>query len=425
MSGRQTVDQRLVRLLGGPHLAELRRRMRGFYERAPVDGAPTVMRLAKLTREEHEAVSLLVGAAPRFTRSVALDISRVDALLQEAGLASSLREALEHLDGPVRHVRAIKAAQDRAWLEVIHMGAALAPIGSWIESPDALGLVKRLAKQDAERAYRLLQSAGVVLDRLPASGLPLSQLAAETLGHAHALDAGEPVATVVLAVLRQRMPTPSPPSGNDEERGQEGTIVQGDERIRDLWARAGVLVNELARPALALNLPEDVPGLCSPRGEPAYFSLRRLVRNPVRWAVRERAVYVCENPNVVAIAADELGEHCAPLVCTDGMPAAAQRVLLTQLREAGARLLYHGDFDWPGLRIANHVLATYQASPWRMSHLDYSRAVESAPVARRNVEGSHVSASWDAALTAAMQQHGICVEEEAVVATLMADLRTR
>lgn len=32
------------------------------------------------------------------------------------------------------------------------------------------------------------------------------------------------------------------------------------------------------------------------------------------------------------------GAGCEPLVCTDGMPAAAQRCVLPQLTEAGARL---------------------------------------------------------------------------------------
>lgn len=57
MSQRKAADERLVRLLGGPDLADLRRRMRGFYERALVDGAVSVMRITRLTRGEHEAVS--------------------------------------------------------------------------------------------------------------------------------------------------------------------------------------------------------------------------------------------------------------------------------------------------------------------------------------------------------------------------------
>lgn len=58
-----------------------------------------------------------------------------------------------------------------------------------------------------------------------------------------------------------------------------------------------------------------------------------------------------------------------------------------------------------------------------MSHLDYLQAVEAAPPTRRAMDGAHVLATWDPALTAAMTHHGICVEEEAVVENLLIDLR--
>src|SRR5690606_11042509 len=133
-----------------------------------------------------------------------------------------------------------------------------------------------------------------------------------------------------------------------------------EERQRDVWARAGILVNELARPALLLNLPVTAshpkPGY---PGEPSYISLRQLLRASPAWSVADRTVHICENPTVLAIAADRLGVRCSPLVCTEGMPSAAQRILLDQLQAAGAKLLYHGDFDWPGIRIANFVIRTW------------------------------------------------------------------
>ncbi|MDP1693370.1 MAG: TIGR02679 family protein [Burkholderiaceae bacterium] len=184
-----------------------------------------------------------------------------------------------------------------------------------------------------------------------------------------------------------------------------------------------MLVNELARPALLLNLPvqADETPVCAP-GEPAYLSLRRLLRTSPRWAVADQTVFVCENPNLVAIVADRLGGRCGPLVCTDGMPAAAQRTLLTQLAHAGAHLRYHGDFDWAGLQIANHVLRAWGAHPWRLGTLDYEAAA-SASHTRRDLAASRIVASWDAALAPAMQLHGRAIAEEAVAATLLGDLR--
>src|SRR6185312_7691350 len=144
--------------------------------------------------------------------------------------------------------------------------------------------------------------------------------------------------------------------GESPTTGQDVT----GERLREVWARAGVSVSELARPALFLNLPVPVGGRhVWIAGEPGYLSLRQLLRQPSIWAVAGCRIHVCENPDIVAIAADRLGASCAPLVCTDGMPAAAQRILLDQLAAAGARLCYHGDYDWPGIGIGNFVMRTW------------------------------------------------------------------
>jgi uncharacterized protein (TIGR02679 family) len=141
--------------------------------------------------------------------------------------------------------------------------------------------------------------------------------------------------------------------------------------------------------------------------------------------VSEQIVFVCENPNLVAIAADELGVHCAPIICTDGMPAAAQRTLLSQLAQAGASLRYHGDFDWPGLRIGNHVVREYGAFPWRFGAAEYAAAVQSAPRPGRLLEGSGVVASWDEALAPAMRTHRLSIAEESLAGPLLQDLDLR
>lgn len=90
--------------------------------------------------------------------------------------------------------------------------------------------------------------------------------------------------------------------------------------------------------------------------------------------MHERPVYVCENPAVVAAAAERLSAGCAPLVCVEGQPKAAAHRLLGQLVEAGARLLYHGDFDWPGLAIANQLFNRHGATAWRFQAAGYEVA---------------------------------------------------
>ena len=407
------MDPRLHKLLGGDGLAALRQRLRRHFERAVPGAPPSLLRLGSLSVAEREALALLTGRPPRDTKSMQIDVTLLDAKLRDAGIAGSLREALEQIDGPVVHLASVRAAAEASWSAVVAACTHPALTGC-LQASAALGLLKRLARQDTSAAKHLLECADAALRRLPAGGLARAQLAAETLGNAHALDTGQATATLVLAAWRHI------------EKGQSGIDDPDDlpdEHIRDTWARAGVLVNELARPALLLNLPvqaNEVP-VCTP-GEPVYLSLRRLLRTPPRWAVTGLTVFVCENPNLVAIVADRLGVRCGPLVCTDGMPAAAQRTLLSQLAQAGAHLRYHGDFDWAGLQIANHVMRAWGAHPWRLGTLDYEAAV-SASHTRRDLAAACIVASWDAALAPAMQLRGRAIAEEAVAATLLGDLR--
>ncbi|ENK3929218.1 DUF2397 family protein [Pseudomonas aeruginosa] len=117
-----------------------------------------------------------------------------------------------------------------------------------------------------------------------------------------------------------------------------------------------------------------------------------------------------------------MGADSAPLVCTDGMPAAAQRILLDQLAAAGARLHYHGDYDWPGIVIGNHVMRTWQAVPWRFGCRDYLEAMMVAQTRPRDLALNGVEALWDKALHTAMDTQGLAIPEEAVASTLLDDL---
>ncbi len=427
-----SVDPRLHKLLGGDALAALRRRLRRHFETADAADPPTRLRLGALNAKEREALASWTGRPPRDAASMQIDLNEIDTRLRAAGLAGSLREALEHLDGPIVHTASVRAANAAAWSAVL-ASCSHAGLSAHLQSPVAQGVLKRLARQNPSVATQLLQRAALVLHRLPTQGMPRAQLAAETLGDAHALDNGQATATLVLAAWRQMERSSGDTNVDDSTQvppaepaaGGETPLLEStpDERVRDVWARAGVLVNELARPALLLNVPaeREQPAVCPP-GEPAYLSLRRLLRTPVRWAVAGETVFICENPNLVAIAADRLGSRCRPLVCTDGMPATGQRVLLDQLRELGAQLRYHGDFDWPGLQIANHVLRSCGAQPWRFATADYEAAVAAAPLARHDLPDSLVTASWDPALAPSMRRHGRAIAEEALADSLLRDL---
>ena len=397
--------ERLERLLGGDKFAALLRRLCRPFERLPANGRLERFRVSDLTPEEAIALALLLGRGPRTAGSLLVDVVRVDAAFREAGIASSLRQALEMLDGPITNPAEERLGQQLLWQDVI-AGCRHPDLAALLGTAHGAGLLKRLARQEAGAAAALCRQAEAVLGRLPANGMPRAQLAAETLGDAHALDNGRGAATLVLAT--RRMVTRA--SGNDDV-----------ERQRDLWAAAGILVNELARPALLLNVPmRDSRG--PSLGEPGYLSLRSLLRTPPAWDLAGRDVFVCENPNLLGIAADQLRENCAPLVCTDGMPAAAQRRLLTQLVRAGASLRYHGDFDWPGIAIGNHVMREHGALPWRFSAADYAEALAAAGTSQQSLVGRPVEACWDASLSPLLQEHGVSIAEEAVAASLMRDL---
>ncbi len=421
------LDGRLQRLLGGDPLVSLRKRLRQRFERGPLDGAVERFRLSKLTVDEHAALASLLGRSVRFSRSIQVDVQTIDTALRRAGIAPSLREALEQIDGPIIHIETSRRQFEALWSEIIS-GCGHPRLREFLQAPAGIGLLKRLSRRDPGVASQLCFRVDTVLHALPVQGMTRAQLAANTLGDAHALDSGQPVATMVLAVWREviaplREAEETSPALQDDGNVQRDT---GDERARDIWARAGVLVNELARPALLLNLcASDHARYARASGEPSYASLRSLLRSPPRWIVSGRNIFVCENANLLAIAADELGIHCAPMICTDGMPAAAQRTLLSQSARAGACLQYHGDFDWPGLRIGNHVMREYGARPWRFGAAEYTAAIPSAPRPGRPLEGPEVVASWDEALGPAMQKHQLSIAEESLAASLLQDLDVR
>lgn len=402
-------DPRLLRLLGGAALAGLRARLRQRFERGADTGE---FRLSGLSEVERNALAGLLGRPSRRAGSMALDVAELDAALRHAGIATSLRDALERLDGPIVNRAAERAILQAQW-EHLFAGYGASRLAAWLAQSSGMSLVKRLGRNPA-MAAPLLDAALAVLGKLPAAGIPRSRLAADILGDAHGLDQGRPVASLVLAALRL---------GSDSTEVQVMEDEAADESARAVWAGAGVLVNELARPALFLNLPignRSPPGPAP--GEPGYLSLRVLLRSPPCWNVADRDIHVCENPNLVAIAADALGSNCAPLVCTDGMPGAAQRTLLLQLARMGARLHYHGDFDWAGLRIGNWVMRACGAHSWRYAAADYLAALRGLPVRGRSLGADSVEADWDADLTQAMRTHGLAVDEEAIAAILVQDL---
>ena len=400
--------ERLRHLLGAEELRALRERLRSRYERGTSLDQFT---LTDLAPHERRALAGLLGRRAVAAGSMRLRRSELDAALSHAGISVSLRQALEFLDGPLADRRADRAARQQSW-DTAFSCIEEPRLAALVENVAGSALVKRLAASDPERAQSLLQQAARVLARLPGHGISRAQLAADALGDSHGLDNGRAVGTIVL-----RACAADPLLESVEAAG----LQDAEESLRERWARLGVTVNALTLPALCLNLPMAADPMHQ-AGEPVHLSLRRLLRHPPAWAVADRDVFVCENPDIVAIAADRFGSTCAPLVCTDGMPSAAQQTLLAQLAVGGARLRYHGDFDWGGVTIGNFVMREFGAEPWRFGTTDYLAATAKHGVPLR--AGRAVVAQWDDRLAGAMADRGVVVHEEGVAEILMMDLAT-
>jgi uncharacterized protein (TIGR02679 family) len=203
---------------------------------------------------------------------------------------------------------------------------------------------------------------------------------------------------------------------------------------RAAWAAVGVHLDELSSLVLCLGLPGDrrtplglVLASCREAGQPAVLTLRQLRCHAEPLSAGPGSVSpvrICENPVVVASAADELGAQCQPLICVGGQPSAAGWRLLELLALGGAEFEYHGDFDWGGIRIARTVRDRVTWRPWRYDRQAYQAAVTSAdsltPFIRLTGEPS--ATPWDPGLAAAMQHRNVRVEEELTLDALLRDL---
>ncbi|WP_327174318.1 TIGR02679 family protein [Streptomyces sp. NBC_01335] len=409
MSGPPVDEARLRRLLGGADLAWLVERARRRIERGqPLTGAVS---LATPSPAERAAAERLLGRAPGAGRALTVRLDAVDAVLVRSGISpEGLEAAVTALTGPVVPADEIRGIEARAWAEAYAPLALLAEDrpehAAWALRVRDDGLVRRLARTPAT-ARPLVEQAVRVLRELPVEpARSLSVYAADVLGSAHALDDGTPLATLVLSGARALTGHP------------EGT---GAAWRRAAWALAGLLRDDVSSTVLTLNL-RGTPALdwMASAGEPCVLTLRQLARRPPLTA--PPVVHICENPAVLSAAADTYGPDARPMVCVQGQPSAAALTLLARLHQLGTAFRYHGDFDWGGLRIAATLLSHVPWQPWRYSADDYREAVAAAGPDLRPLDGKPALSPWDPALARALAEHGLRVEEEAVMGGLLKDL---
>ncbi len=406
---------RVGEVLASPRYARLWSAVRARLEAS--GGLARSIQLGGFSDAERRAVADLLGLDAVPAEDARIALGRIDAALRSSAAASPLREVVEALGGPVRDRRADRDAarveRERAWSTArAQLAAAGRPdLEPWLDALRAAGAVRRAAREGQGETDLLARAVAVAL-RLPAGGKLLPVLAAEFAGDPHALDPGRPLGGLALraaAVIAGWSDVPPTAAAR-----------------RQLWAEVGVDCDALSAQALVLGLRPRGDGVLARQlreaaeaGEPRRVTLRELRRNALAAAPGE-AVHVCENPAVVAAAADALGGRCAALVCVEGVPSTASMELLASLVGSGARVLARADFDWAGLRIAGQVIAT-GAAPWRFGAADYLAAVERGRTGPP-LAGREADAPWDTPLAAALRECGVSVPEERLLDELLGDL---
>ncbi|CCK30507.1 hypothetical protein BN159_6128 [Streptomyces davaonensis JCM 4913] len=385
------------------------------------------IRLPDLDAEERQALSLLL-ARPVTGPAVTIRLSDLDTRLRTSAVGLSLAATLTELGPPLTDRRAARdaaqAERTRLWSES-EAALAATPLANqewarqWLEGIRRGGTLMRQPSGTAlttiAQAIETLATLfpGTATDPTPATW-GRGELATRTTGSAHGLDDG-----TLLARLVQR--------GIAVARGVDFPIDAPGRRA--LWRQASVTPDEVSSTVLTYGLrPTGTTwqeGALRQRADhrlEAHLTLRELRALQLSFPPGTR-IHVCENPRVVEAAADTA--CTAPLICTSGSAATVVLTLLDALSAAGCTFAYHGDFDWPGIALANRIMERYQAEPWRMQAADYEYLATRAELHGTpplSLTGTPIEAAWDAELAPTMDALGIALHEEAALDLLLGDL---
>ncbi len=396
-------------------------------ERLERGGQPATVTLPNLDPAARRALADLLGRRRPPSPGSPVRLDAVEKGLLASRVGAGLVEVLEVLGGPLTDRRARRVEAEAAWdavWAVEHPGASRPEVRAWLQGLRRHGILRRLTGDPVQAAALLAQALDVV-DRLPARGVALSVLAGEAVGDPHALDPGQPLATLVLRALARMADRDVPASA----RGR-----------RQLWAEVGVVCDPLSVSVLVLGLrlngSDIVARSCNDHascGVPLRLTLHQLVTTDSLGSPQEQ-ILVCENPSVVAAATARAGEVevpsassepassvAHPLVCVEGVPDIAADRLLTGLVAGGSTLNFHADFDWGGLRIGNILVNRYGAMPWRFTAPDYRRAVAARAVVSE-LPARRGEAAWDRDLAPAMRGARVAIAEEQVLDELLGDV---
>ena len=342
-----------------------------------------------------------------------LDLAELERTLAGLRISEDLSGALTRLGYPPSEGAAMRRAErERSRASRVELDSAISSweepwARRWAEEVASSGLLGGLdgaaVKGLVTDVRRLLDH----LDRMKPSTVSRTELAASLYGSAHALDEGTKLAGAVTQALRYL-----------------GQGFQLDRRA--LWEAAGILANRVSAPALTWSLPvlgesalDEQIRSASAGGLPLHISLLALQKYPVT-VPRDHPVLVVENPRLVEAAAERRLPNC--VITSNGNPSTAVTTLLRQLRDSGASIWYHGDFDAAGIGICRRMYDD-GATPWMMDASDYEAALGRAE--RAGIRLDHDSndcgdTPWDPDLQAAFRRRGQrIIHEEFVLESVL------
>ncbi|MFI8940073.1 TIGR02679 family protein [Streptomyces syringium] len=408
--------------LTGPGLGRLWNAVRKRLEGNGLQ-ATGALRMAGLDPQERTALSQLLGRTLT-SGTVTVRLDALDTRLRDSAVGLGLVETLRALGPPLTDRRAVRAGvearREQVWSSVaVCLNAS--PLQTeawahqWYDELRRVGVPRGVTPETAVRTFQQAVRVLTVLLGQERSGVRgRGELAAEATGSAHGLDDG-----TWLARLVQR--------GIAVAHGAE--LPDNAAGRRTLWRLAAVTPDEVSSTVLAYGLRPEGDGWRERalheralRHAETHLTLRDL--RALRLTLPPGTlIRICENPRVVEAAADA---SCSqPLVCTSGSSATVVLSLLDALAAADCRFAYHGDFDWPGLALANRIIHRYDARPWRLTAEDYEQLA--AQTQARNfpqlpLVGQPIAADWDPGLAPAMSALGIALHEEATLDVLVEDL---
>lgn len=368
--------------------------------------------LTGLDVEQREALGQLLDriVGPNHT----VDLAQLDRQLRTTAAGTGLIGVVEAVIGPIPDRRAdASAEQERRALLQAQVNAAVLVAGlegcAWV--PKWLDRL-RLSSTDLVIVGQAATALGLTVGG-KARTWSRGELAQVVTGSAHGLDDDTTLSRLVLRGLALALTDSAEVPSSAGER-------------RALWDAAGVAGDTIATTVLTCGLrPHNVPWLHerADLGAETHLTLREVRRlAPLRLSAQN--VFVCENPRVLEAALDNGID--APMVCTMGNPTTVTLALLDALTASDhVQLAYHGDFDWPGLAIANRIMNRYPTRPWQFTAADYCEAVDKATssgIPRQPLTGRPTESPWDPALAEAMTEFGVSIHEEALIENLLPDL---